>query len=174
MQPINLLLSISIQDGIKVVLEAIFEWADSLVSPGSIEVPDQVWQHFRDLAQTPKKEEIDNWTKEKFREELIGCFYTRIYDRRIDEVRTRIKQTPREYDELELKKQAHMLASLAGTLSISQALDFFEGLVVQWVTSCDWDVLRSFVEFQYLVDERWTEQKYSEFVLHHISVLIER
>jgi hypothetical protein len=147
MIPLELFIGLSINDGIAVTLDAISEWAM--------------------LQQTDNSLTLQ-------RDEVIDNFHERMNRRRIDESRSRLKYGPLKHDDTEIKKRSQILATyLAQKTSPTEALDWLEDLLAEWVMQCDWDLLTSFVHSQYPTDESWTEQLHSEFVLYQLAELTE-
>jgi hypothetical protein len=143
---LNYLIDLPIDDGIKVVLDAVFEWANLMVPSGTQEISKSVLQHARERKNRVWSVDIKNWTPRRYHDDLIGDFHIRIRELDVTNDKERSTHIPQSVDHAEITRRANELALFAQGLSVTDALQMFENLVAQWVTTCPLDALHKFVE----------------------------
>jgi hypothetical protein len=167
---IELLLNVPIQDGIEVMLDVVFAWANLHVPPEVTEVSEIVKQYVKETYPAWYYADIDSWLAKNYREALIGGFYRTIKGKIVGELRQNFNPPPQRIDKSEREQRIQALAEYAKHLPIRQALNLFEAVTVSWVDSLDLDAIRSYVGH---TQSDWSPQKYRGYIFYIMADVIE-
>lgn len=159
--PLVFLLDLSIDDGIKVIVDSVFKWADLLIVQEASDVPIYVVSYFANKHSTSNRINFAQWKPDQFRSSLIGEFNILIRHLQLNESRERFQYKSQVVDQTERLNRANAVANLAYKLSIVDALALFGDLIDRWITMCPLEILRTISADMRIVspDEIWTDQR---------------
>ncbi len=170
MQLLYLLTDLTVEDGVRVILDAVAFWADSLVDRRGTYISESVRQFAMKVTPSRNHDLLSTYTAADYWTFLVVEFGRRMRNRLIKEKRQRLNSAPQPLSQTELQDRARVMAESMRGLTIEQALDQFEETVVHWATIYN-------VNMPYTVHEKredLTDEKDSYYILKLLADLTER
>jgi hypothetical protein len=172
--PLDLVIDLSLDDGIAVIFDAVIIWATLLIPWGSRKVAEPVRQYAQTQLVGLTPDELAHWPVQRYWDLLVGLVHRHLQDRQISTPGPRRSVPPVACSAVERTRRAVSLAVLAQHSAIPEALELFANVVVGWAALYDLEELRAAVRRAgYTPDDSWTEQRYRAFIPYVIMEMLE-